>query len=188
MRRIAEVREATNCEFNRRRGLRISFFQSDDEFAGWDVCDVLIQDTSDSILEHLERNFSPNPLQAYIELWGIFQGLIIQQDSIAEMHKIIVGTMPDLSSAENWKELRSLRHTCAGHPSKRTKGVSGTRRTLFSRSFGSYEKIWFQTYESEKGESILPTVNLRRLILGYDEEASSFLSAVLFVMECRADT
>jgi hypothetical protein len=108
----------------------IKFFGSDDAYASFYTAKYLIQDTSEALFTHMRRGFSSDPMQQYIEVWGVFQAVIIQQDSIVELHCVLTESPPDTTLCENWLQLRQLRNTCAGHPVNASKGA---RRSFFGK-------------------------------------------------------
>jgi hypothetical protein len=160
-----------------------ALFVSDDAFAAFYTSKFLIQDTAEAIRTHMRRGFSKNPLNSYLEIWGIMQALIIQQDAIKEVHKSVCGQPPKIPSPSAWGELRDLRNLCAGHPSDNTLTRRGSHvRSFMGRGFGNYERISYEEYDSASKEISHPTFNLRKLIWSYDDEAAGILSAALIEM------
>lgn len=138
----------------------------------------LIQDTSESIAAHMLKGFSPDPLIAYLEFWGIMQALIIQQDAISELSKSLIGSDPQIPLGSAWSEIRNLRNICAGHPAKKTgKKTDPHYRTFMGRNFGNYDSLTYELFDSTKQTSTHPKVNLRKMIGEYDVQASGYLNA-----------
>ena len=154
-----------------------------ERYAAYYTSKYLLQDSTESLLAHREREFSSNPLQAYIEFWGVMQALIIQQDSIAELYEAVVGTPLDTSALISWQSLRRLRNTCAGHPAKRDRPrKSPLTRTFMGREFGGYSEFTYEKWEAP--DSIThPTVKLGALIDKYAIEAEGQLVEVLRSMK-----
>src|SRR6266850_2533709 len=111
----------------------------------------LLQDSTEGLWQHREQGFSTDPLIAYIEFWGVMQAAIIQQDSIAEIHEVMVGKPLDARAANlvSWVKVRELRNICAGHPAKkdRPKAVPLTR-TFMGRAFGDYNAIRYEQWQA----------------------------------------
>ena len=98
----------------------------------------------------MARGFSPDPMQAYLEFWGVMQAIDIQQDAIFQMHEAVVGSAPMSGSA--WAQLRDTRHLCAGHPANRKHGVPAPQRTFMVRSFGNYDRIQYELWDASTGQ------------------------------------
>lgn len=153
-------------------------FSGDDEFTAFYTSKFLIQDTSESISSHMHRGFSPDPMFAYLEFWGVMQALIIQQDAVYEMHLSLIGQPPKVAIQSAWSQIRDLRNKCAGHPAK--KRASGSHyRTFMGRKFGDYTSLTYEQYDSASQKRTHPSVNLKKLIEEYDTQAATYLLDVL---------
>lgn len=139
----------------------------------------LLQDTTESLIDHRARGFSGDPLRRYIEFWDIMQAIIIQQDSIAELFWAVTGSKLDTSDLIEWYFIRSLRNDCAGHPANR-KG--GAVRTFMGRRFGDYSEITYERLESPDSISH-PRVSLGAKIDDYASEVGPTFAAVLNTMK-----
>ena len=160
-----------------------AFIKYGDRYAAFYTSKYLIQDTEEGISTICEEGFSQNPLRAYIEFWGTFQALIIQQDAIREIHKAVNGKdIEEPKDNSAWHEIRRLRNELAGHPA--AQGNSSTlKRTFMGRRFGSLDAIKFEQCQPSLSNSPLhPTFNMRALIERYDVEASAILLCVLDYM------
>src|SRR3546814_761629 len=124
----------------------------------------LIQDTGEAIWTHMRSDFSPDPMRAYLEFWGVMQAIDIQQDSIFQIHNAVVGRTPKIPDGSSWSKLRETRHICAGHPANRTHRVPAPQRTFMGRSFGNYEHIQYELWDANTGKTIFPVFNLRQMI------------------------
>ena len=95
----------------------------------------LMQDSTEALWTHRQRGFTEgDALLAYVEFWGVMQAVIIQQDSINELHEVIVGDNLDTGQLIGWHRLRDLRNECAGplltHSRKCHRTDAAIRRTL----------------------------------------------------------
>jgi hypothetical protein len=162
-----------------------TLFANDDAFAAFYTSKYLIQDTAEAVWAHMRKGFSSDPMTAYVEFWGIMQALIIQQDAICELHESVCGAKPTLTAPSPWHELRDLRNRCAGHPAART-ARGGTLRSFMGRSFGPYERITYEQYDSAASTRTHPTFNLRAHIGSYDAQAAGVLSVVLAEMRRKS--
>ena len=153
----------------------------------------LLQDSTESLWLHRRRGFSSKPLLAYLEFWGAMQAVIIQQDSISEIYAVMVGTRLDAKARglKAWLEIRELRNICAGHPAMKDKPKStGLTRSFMGRSFGSYDEITYERWQSgkqgqSKGTRSHPRVQLGKLLDRYSIEAERQLANVLAAMKRR---
>ena len=95
---------------------------------------------------------------AYLEIFGVLQGLIVQQDAVRQLHKIITGEKIDLETVyPDIKAIRGTRNRTAGHPVSDS-GPSNflVRYTVSKRGF----ELW--TYDQVGGRTteriVLPTL------------------------------
>ena len=147
----------------------------------------LLQDSTEGLWQHRERGFSTDPLIAYIEFWGVMQAAIVQQDSIAEIHEVMVGKPFDarLTNLVSWLKVRELRNICAGHPAKKDMPKAAPlTRTFMGRAFGGYNAILYEQWQ-EGGGTTHPSVPLGALLDAYAAEAEAQLAIVLEAMKRR---
>ena len=131
---------------------------------------LLIQDTSLAVLNHREKGFSQ---QLHIEFWGLMQAIVIQQDSIQELHFAVTESKLDTKNILAWQKIRSFRNKCAGHPSKKDRPNSEpTTKVVFS---GHINYTYFSYEEWTKDGVTHPTINLGELIDSYAIEANKKL-------------
>ena len=138
----------------------------------------LLQDSTESLWQHRSKGFADDPLQAYIEFWGIMQAIIIQQDSIGQLYETITGISlkEKVKKLPSWMAIRELRNTCAGHPtiSNEHSKTNPVTRTFMGRGFGSYDEITYEQWQEGIGTTH-PTVDLGALIDAYAGEAEALL-------------
>ena len=128
-------------------------------YAAYYTSMYLIQDTGEAILPDMHRGFSPDPMLAYIEFWGVMQAICIQQDAIFELHDAVVGTTPKIGPSSHWAILRDVRNLCAGHPANRSHKVP-TQRAFMGRNFGTYSNITYEVWDARTQQPSHPTFNL----------------------------
>lgn len=75
-----------------------------------DTCEALLNFESEGI----EGNFG----EKYLRLYGILQGVFLQQDAIKYLCKSLGQTFPQKleQGSSNWKTIRNLRNLTVGHP------------------------------------------------------------------------
>lgn len=185
---LLNVREAIYNYFHASSCGPAYFFRPEnaDAYAAYYTSMYLIQDTGEAVLSHMTRDFSPDPIRAYLEFWGLMQAIVIQQDAIKEMHDAVVGCrLENPTPDSNWHKLRELRNICAGHPANRNRNVPASQRTFMGRSFGNYDGIQYELWDKSKDQIAHPTVNLCQMIGGYDREASEILTTILSSMRSK---
>ncbi len=106
--------------------------------------------------------------EKYLKLYGFFQAVVLQQDSIRRMHRIFKGADMKPSARTVWMKLRDARNLISGHPIARAAAVS-------QGTVGKHELHVF-VYERKKVRMKL--VRLRRLFDSYKTSARRHLQHV----------
>jgi hypothetical protein len=184
MQNVLQAQSNIYDQFHGSSALSSNGLQGDD-FAAYNNSMYLVQDTGEAVARHMAGDFSDDPLSAYLEFWGVMQAIIIQQDAISELHRVVVGTLPTIQSGSAWAKLRNTRNLCAGHPANRAHGLPAPQRTFMGRSFGKYNKVTYELWDANTQARTHPTFDLRLLINNYDNEASLVLGNVLAAMKSR---
>ncbi len=182
MDKILAVRSKIYDQFHKSMAGPDYFFKDQNaaEYAAYYTSMYLIQDTGEAVFEHMKNGFSSNPMQAYIEFWGVMQAIFIQQDAIKELHNAVIGSQPQIAKTSDWMKIRDARNLCAGHPSKRTVGIPATQRTFMGRRFGNYDNIQYELWDARTPKQPShPAFNLRAMIEAYDSEGAHILDLVL---------
>jgi len=188
MDKILEVRSRIYDQFHGSSAGHEHFFKDNhaEEFAAYYTAMYLIQDTGESIQSHMKRGFSPDPLLAYIEFWGVMQAIFIQQDAIKELYEAVIGSKLQIANVSDWWKLRDVRNLSAGHPAKRDQGVPATQRTFMGRNFGNYDRIECEHWDARAPQQPShPTFNLRKMIEAYDVEGAQTLNVVLGALAAK---
>ena len=184
---VMQVREQIYAQFHRSSAGSAHFFldKNADDYAAYYTAMYLIQDTAESVWQHMKGDFSANPLSAYLEFWGVMQAAIIQQDSIAELHRVVVGGKLNTQLMPAWSKLRDTRNLCAGHPINRNHGVPAPQRTFIGRSHIKYDGVRYELWDASTEKLQHPSFDLRTLIRDYDGEASQALQNVFDHMKVK---
>lgn len=187
MKRLLEIRDSIYDQFHNSSADEkyFSLPENADAYAAYYTSMYLIQDTGEAVWDHMERDFSIDPLPAYLEFWGVMQAITIQQNAICEIHKSVVRCSPFIQQESSWLQLRDVRNYSAGHPAKRSHGVPATQRTFMGRRFGKYNQINCEMWDAQKGIPTYLSFDLGQLIHDYDIEASTFLKTVLSTMKTK---
>ncbi len=181
MKQIEEIREKIYEHFHSNNACQKFFFDKAQEgrYAAYYTSMYLLHNTTESLMVHREKGFSSDPFEAYIEFWGVMQAVIIQQDSIGELHEAVTGSALDTRKLDSWQAMRRLRNICAGHPAKRDRPLtSPLTRTFMGRNFGGYSLLTYEQWQTEGGISH-PAVDLGELMDQYAEEAENRLLFIL---------
>lgn len=168
-------------------GVELADPRNEEAYVAYYTGMYLLQDSTEALTQHRSVGFSADPLQAYIEFWGVMQAVIIQQDAIKEIHRVVFDRELDAKALDlvKWTELRKLRNVCAGHPARRQLPKSSPlTRSFMARGFGNYEEIKYEQWEADTGRSF-PRVALDSLLDGYATEAETVLVTILDGMRQR---
>jgi hypothetical protein len=115
------------------------------------------------------------------------QAVIIQQDSISEIHQVMVESAFNARDKrlKAWQEVRLLRNTCAGHPAKKEKTKRDPlTRTFMSRNFGGYDALTYHQWHDNRGTTH-PRVRLGAWLDAYAAEAGVQLTLILAATKNR---
>ncbi len=149
-------------------------FATDDRYQAFCIATDQIQDTAEAMLVHRRQGFSADPFAGYIELWGILQSVVLQQDAIREMEYAIIGQRPKYPKGDASIALRTLRNILGGHSSWSDKERDGiTRRCTIRRQKMSYDHIDYEVYEN--GAPLHKVIQLGDLLDACDVEAAGIL-------------
>lgn len=172
--------------FHQSASFRRSIGSDESRFAQYYTSMYLIQDSMDSLLSHRKRGFSDDSLDAYIELWGILQALIIQQDSIAELYEAVSMKPLETKELEAWRKLRELRNTLGGHPSKKDRPkTQPLARSFLGRKFGGYDALSYESWRAP-GKVTYPSVNFGGLIDDYVDEVIPLVEQIYATVLSRS--
>lgn len=188
MDKILAVRSNIYDQFHGSNAGPEHFFKHEhrEAYAAYYTAMYLINNTGESVLTHMERGFSSDPLLAYIEFWGVMQAVFIQQDAIKEIYEAVIGSRLQVAKQSGWWKVREIRNLCAGHPAKRTIGVPATQRTFMGRCFGDYHQIRYELFDARVPlQPSHRTFNLSAMIRAYDAEGAQALSDVLCALATK---
>jgi hypothetical protein len=150
-------------------------FGTDDDFAAFYTAMYLVDDASLGIEAVQSKGFSSDSGLAYLELWGLLQAVIIIQDSICELNRSVgLGTLKPNALGSNSQKLRELRNQLGGHPVRQ--GSGNPNRSFLGRNFGRLNAVKYEQYSN--GALNHPTVNIEKLLHGFDQEAAGTLNAM----------
>jgi len=98
-------------------------------------CMDVLDDTTLAISHYVDKGLGLDEEERYLKLYGLLQAVIIQQDSIIELYKLL-----DIkySLKDGFKQMRRIRIIAGGHPTNFSRGEFCTfisRVTITNTSF-----------------------------------------------------
>jgi hypothetical protein len=151
-----------------------------DCFAQYETAMLLMQDTIEALWTHRRRDFSTCDMAAYIEVWGVMQAVVIQQDALLELAAAIGATKPATGTA--WSAIRDLRNQLVGHPVNKRSPSKTPLRAFMGRQPKSYRYMTYELWDAAAERTIFPRVNLGQMLDAYEAEAADHLAAILAQM------
>jgi hypothetical protein len=144
----------------------------------------LLQDSTESLWKHRETGFNADELLAYIEIWGVLQAIIIQQDAIAAIYKELTAKELNVPQGTKWMEIRNVRNLYSGHPvnkgeQKNNKKEKNIERSFMGRDFGGYDELTVEVWNKKKGKTEFRKIKLGELIDDYASEANQYLQEII---------
>jgi hypothetical protein len=148
-----------------------------DRFAQYETAMLLIQDTGEALWTHRECDFSPSAMAAYIEVWGVMQAVVIQQDALLELAAALEAPKPVPGAA--WRAIRDLRNQLVGHPSNKRSLTKTPLRAFMGREPKSYRHLTYELWDAGADRTTFPRVDLGQLLDAYESEAADHLATSL---------
>lgn len=188
MSKLMQVREEIYDQLHQ-DGFFYEFFSDDAGYAQCYTCMYLIADTAENIATHRRKGFTYNKSEFnldYLELVGLLQLIYIQQDSIADLYALLMGSELKFKEYANWCEIRNLRNALIGHPSNsKRNGNIGIQFSFIGRAPISYDRFTYENYQVKKRTKTeplsgmsYPIINLGCMIDSYEADAVSMLDAI----------
>lgn len=184
MKLISELREQISNLFQASQSCAKYFSATShsDELAAYYTANYLLQDSTEGLWRHREKGFSSDSLLAYIEIWGILQAIIIQQDSITMLYETLIKASPIFPPGPKWKEIRDFRNLCGGHPVSKGKKEGSKERAFMGRSFGDYNEVKIEVWNEKKKKREFKKIRLGKLIDDYSNEAANLMRDIVNLM------
>jgi hypothetical protein len=161
----------------REKNLSFLDFRNEDE---WNLLCVSLDNLEDSIetLEYFEINgFGNEEIAKYICFYGVFQAIIIQQDSIKNLSQIFNNLKIELKHFPYWFKIRNLRNSVSGHPTQ--KGFDKEQKRIYL-SRNSIEKDGFDITIWDRGTNTdsYEHVDFKTIYSGYKIEVLKVLKNI----------
>lgn len=190
--RIGDKREKIYELFHSSNSCAKYFFDktNEDEYAAYYTAMYLLQDSTESLWRHREEGFNNDELLAYIEIWGVLQAIIIQQDSIETIYKILTGKELKVPQGTKWFKIRNIRNLYSGHPVNRgekkdKKQEKNIERSFMGRNFGGYDELTVEVWNKKISKTEFRNIELGKIIDEYTLEASSYLQKIINIFPSK---
>lgn len=148
-----------------------------DRFAQYETAMLLMQDTIEALWTHRRRDFATCDMTAYLEVWGVMQAVVIQQDALLELAVALGAPKPTTGTA--WSTIRDLRNQLVGHPVNRRSPTKTPKRAFMGRQPKSYRYLTYELWDAAADRTTFPRVDLGQMLDAYESEAAEHLTAIL---------
>lgn len=148
-----------------------------DEWNGICAAMDILDDTCLALEDYESHGIGNSDSEKYLRLYGLLQGVFLQQDSIRHLHKTFVGTSLAPTPDSAWAEIRDLRNLTVGHPIEKKNG-QGIRRCFISRVTIKSDGFQLIVWNKERNVDEIESVDLRSLYERYKSEAVTFLESI----------
>jgi len=126
-------------------------------------------------LEHFERQgLGTGDGEKYLKLYGLLQGIFLQQDSIRHLHKALDARELKPQSDTGWMKIRDLRNLTVGHPID----SSGSKSCMISRVTIANNGFQLIVWNKAKKADEIETINFTVLYDQYKSEAIQHLETI----------
>ena len=144
-----------------------------------EVCAAMdiLDDTCLALEDYESRGLGNSDSEKYLRLYGLLQGVFLQQDSIRHIHKAFVRNSLEPAPDSAWVKIRDLRNLTVGHPIEKKNG-QGIRRCFISRVTIRSDGFQLIVWNKEKNVNEIESVDLKSLYERYKSEAVTFLESI----------
>ena len=177
MRRISALEHQVR-DFVNNANLYEKYFKSRlDEWNALCVAMDILGDTCVALEYYEDSGMGDTDGEKYLKLYGLLQAIFLQQDSIRQLYRILLGKDLQPDSNSEWDKVRDLRNLTVGHPIAK-KDKAGTKRCFISRATirsGSFQLL---VWDKEKEQIGFEDVDLESLYEKYKSEAVILLTNI----------
>ncbi|MBI5559709.1 MAG: hypothetical protein HY883_00330 [Deltaproteobacteria bacterium] len=177
MKRIADL-ERKIRDYVNRVDLSKKYSENPDE---WNTLCVAMDTMGDSCLalEYYESSgVGKDDGEKYLKLYGMLQAIFLQQDSIRQIHRILVGNDLHLDSGSAWMKTRDLRNLTVGHPIEKKNKGGKVSRCFISRVSISSRGFDLIIWDKDERETRHDNVDFASLYNEYKLEATGILNNI----------
>jgi hypothetical protein len=142
----------------------------------WTAVDI-IDDVDLAMTSHLENEFSADDGERYLRIYGVMQGLFLQQDALVDLIKAIHPTK-QIQLNDVLKDVREARNASVGHPTQlRRKGALSAHAIV--RHSMSKEGFELHSYPRKEGNTPFDYISIVDLIKNQRIETIRILTEVV---------
>lgn len=154
-----------------------------DHLDEWNILCVAMDTLEDSCLAigyYEASGIGEEDGEKYLKLYGLLQAIILQQDSIRWLHKVLLGYDLKPSSDSAWTEIRYIRNLTIGHPIEKIekKRRAGTKRCFISRVTIRTSGFELLVWNSREEQNEFKDVNFERMYKDYKSEVMENLENI----------
>jgi hypothetical protein len=131
-------------------------------------------DTCLALQDYERRGIGVEEGEKYLRLYGMLQAVVIQQDAIGHLWKIVHGDALPPSPNSGWGRIRELRVLAVGHPVESRQ----QRRTFISRPTLSHKGFDRITWLGRDNRDEIEQVDIKGLYESYKTEAAGILRRI----------
>lgn len=169
---VGQIRGATEYPMLR----AVHFDSRPDEYNKFCVALDTLEDSILAIQDYCQAGLGYREGENYIRLYGLFQAVVIQQDSIQSLWEVsFPERFPAPANNSAWKIIREIRNGATGHPIGVTRQTE-VRRTFVSRAHLEQGILFLNTYERNSNQDRQCEYNLDESLASYLTEAIQLLS------------
>jgi hypothetical protein len=153
-----------------------------DEFGWHQLCAAMdiVEDTEQAIDAYIENDFPSHVGEKYLRIYGILQGLYLQQDALVELIDAIRPTKsikPRDVLTEELKQVRFVRNAAVGHPAKHGRNAPFSTHAIVQHSMGK-DGFSLHSYPPKTGKSF-QDISVMKLIEKQRAETTLILTEVI---------
>jgi hypothetical protein len=151
-----------------------SYKDHSDEWSALCVAMDTLDDTGIA-LEYFEgQGLGKDDGEKYLKLYGLLQGIFLQQDSIRQLHRELGGQELTPSPDTGWMKIRELRNVTVGHPIN----SNGNKSCLISRVTIGKNGFQVIVWNKAKKANEIETTNFNLLYEHYKSGAIIHLESI----------
>ncbi len=137
----------------------------------------ILEDTCQALSFYETTGIGEKENEKYLKLYGLFQAVFLQQDSLINLNQILLKTKPEIKSNSNWKKIREIRNLTTGHPTNYIR-KHNIRRCFISRITITKDKFEIIIWNNNKKKIEFKEINLKKLYNSYKSEALKYLQKI----------
>lgn len=140
----------------------------------------IIEDSILAIKYYIKNGLGKEVGEKYLKLYGLLQSVIIQQDAIEEMYKLVGITNP--SKKEGFSQIRQVRIRIAGHPSSSGHGFFCS---FLSRCSFDDKELTLITYNVQQDKDGVEYINISKLLEEHFTEINEKLDELIKIYDSK---